>query len=218
MAPLYELILMTKCGADGTVNLKKLLKSCATHIWDRGGVLADIRPWGQRELAYRIRKQQTNYYHAQYTSLHVYASPPTLHSLEANLRTSDHVLRHMALKQDSTPTLDRATREHGRSSQPPAKPAPAVDLDADPTEAARWEYRNLVMQRVFEGRTKSELIAEQLVRHRFQKAQQRPYPEPPRYSLASPLVAALRRPGDALPPVDGENGGGSAGGGALPPP
>ena len=64
MAPLYEVIMLTKGGKDGTPQLKKLLKSCATHIWDKGGVLADIRPWGQRELAYRIRKQHVNHYHA----------------------------------------------------------------------------------------------------------------------------------------------------------
>merc|ERR1719502_1734460 len=111
--------MLTKCGPDATQQLKKLLKTCATHIWDHGGVLADIRPWGQREMAYRIRKQKENFYHAQYTSLHIYVSPPTLHSLEASLRTSDHVLRHMTLKQEMTPKLDRATRNVGRHPHHP---------------------------------------------------------------------------------------------------
>ena len=220
MAPLYELILLTKTGNEGTPQLKKLLKTCATHVWDKGGVVADIRPWGHRELAYRIRKQKQNYYHAQYTSLHIYASPPTLHSLEATLRNNEQVLRHMTLKQESTPKLDLATQHHGRFPvTAPPRPEGPVDLEADPTEAARWEYRNLVMRRIFEGRTKSELIAEQLVRHRFQHAQQRAPPEP-RYKMSGPLVAALRRPGEA-PPELGEGGGGEGGtkgGGALPPP
>jgi ribosomal protein S6 len=202
MAPLYEVIMLTKCGADGTSQLKKLLKTCATHIWDRGGVLADIRPWGSRELAYRIRAQQKNEYYAQYTSLHVYTSPTTLQSLEGTLRNSNHVLRHLTLKQESMPKLDKATRFHGKFPYH-TETKPAVDLEADPTEAARWEYRNLVMQRVFEGRTKSDLVAEQLVRHRFQHAQPRPPPEPPRYSLSGPLVSALRRPGEPVP-VEGE--------------
>lgn len=219
MAPLYELIMMTKCGPDGTQQLQKLLKTCATHVWDKGGVLADIRPWGQRELAYRIRKQKENHYHAQYTSLHIYASPPTLHTLESTLRTSEHVLRHMTLRQESTPKLDRATRRHGIPGGPRAGPASTVDLEADPTEAARWEYRNLVMQRVFEGRTKSELIAEQLVRHRFQSAKQRPPPEAPRHALSGTLVAALRQPGEVppLPPPKPDGGSEGGGGGGAPP-
>lgn len=171
MAPLYEVIMLTKGGIDKTTEkLKGLLKSCATLVWERGGVLADIRPWGQRELAYRIRKQGVNNYHAQYTSLHVYCSPTTLRELEGSLRTSDHVLRWMSLKQESTPKLDKRSQHPFLPTRPPSSNA---DLDADPTEAAKWEYRNLVMQRVFEGRTKQELIAEQLVRHRFQHAQAR---------------------------------------------
>ena len=45
MAPLYEVILLTK-RSSGQEPLKKLLKTCANHIWDKGGVLADIRPCG----------------------------------------------------------------------------------------------------------------------------------------------------------------------------
>ena len=219
MAPLYELIVLTKAApADAAPQLKKLLKTCATHVWDKGGVLADIRPWGQRELAYRIRKQAVNYYHAQYTSLHIYVSPSTMTGLERTLLNSDHVLRHMVIKQENMPKLDRATQDFGKF--PFARPEPpleTVDLEGDPSERMRWEYRNLVMQRVFEGRTKSELIAEQLVRHRFQHTQPRPPPEAPRYSSSSPLVAALRRAPEALaapePPQIGDgsaSGGGSA--------
>ena len=171
MAPLYEVVMLTKAKGDTTNALKTTLKSCATLLWERGAVLADVRPWGQRELAYRIRKQGTNHYHAQYTSLNLYCSPKTLTELEQSLRTSDHVLRWMVLKQDSTPKLDREARF-------PSREVPAEDLQVDAAETARWEYRNLVMQRVFEGRSKQELIAEQLVRHRFQKAQQRPPPAP----------------------------------------
>ena len=92
-----------------------------------------------------IRKQQKNYYNAQYTSLHVYCTiPATLSTLETNLRQNDHVLRWMPLKMDHVTPLDDATRFPNR--QP--RHIPTVDLEADPAEAMRWEYRNLVMQRV----------------------------------------------------------------------
>ena len=229
MAPLYEVVMLTKAGKGATVQLQTLLTNCAKSLWSRGAVLADIRPWGVRELAYRIRKQSQNHYNAQYVSMHVYCSPPTLHELEGQLRNSSHVLRHMTLRQKAVPTLDKATRSPFRQQQP----TEALDLEADPTEAAKWQcvrrvrptlapvhaqaharhrrrehcrrarchrercrhercrrrpargvrrhlrgacatptrrYRNLVMQRVFEGRTKQELVAEQLSRHRFPPA------------------------------------------------
>ena len=124
-------------------------------------------------------------------------------------------------KQESTPKLDKATREHGKFPlHPEMPPLETVDLEADPSEKMRWEYRNLVMQRVFEGRTKSELVAEQLVRHRFQHQQQRPHAQQQRYALSSPLVAALRRPGEQIEPapeLPALGDGSASGDGGAPP-
>ena len=160
--PLYEVVVLSVGSKQGGPQLKALLKSCATALWAQGAVLADVRPWGQREMAYRIRKQGVNHYHAQYTSLHVYCSPLALRQLEGSLRTSDHVLRWMALRQESTPRLSAEARHPFRPRRSPG----TVEFESDPADTARWEYRNLVMQRVFEGRTKQELIAEQLVRYK----------------------------------------------------
>jgi len=179
---------MTKGGRGTQQQLTGLLTSCANALWARGAVLADVRPWGNRELAYRIRKQGVNHYQAQYNSLHVYCSPTALQEMEATLRNTELVLRHMTLKQRSLPPLDKATRKPHRVQRPPV----AVDLECDPTEAARSEYRNLVMQRVFEGRAKQELVAEQLIRYKFTQ-NQRPAPtERPRSGL---FVSSLRSPG-----------------------
>lgn len=199
--PLYDVIMLTKCGTEGTPKLRTLLTNAAKKLWDRGAVIADIKPWGQRELAYRIRKQNTNYYHAQYTSLHVYCSPTTLGELESSLRTNTHVLRFMTLKQKSIPDFGKKEiRDAVEATRPSLDD---VDLEADPAESMRWEYRNLVMQRVFEGRTKQELIAEQLVRHRFQSAVQRQAPLPYARPNAGPLLSELRDAGEppaAVPP------------------
>ena len=195
MAPLYEIVMMTKSGKGATVQLTNLLGSCAKTLWARGAILADIRPWGVRDLAYRIRKQAQNYYQAQYVSMHIYCAPPTLHELEGQLRQNPHVLRHMTLKQKGVPAFDKATRNLNRP-KPPEEP---IDLEADPTEAAKWEYRNLVMQRVFEGRTKQELVAEQLSRHRFQTAQRAQAVDVD--ALERGLrVSSLREGGEALQP------------------
>ena len=166
MAPLYEVLLLTKVGSAGAT-ANALIKRCAEQLWKRGAVVSDIQSWGQRDLAYRIRKQGVNHYNAHYLAMQVYCSPLALRAVESELRTSDDVLRWMSLRLGSTPSLDSAARFPFRERLPPLDP----ELEPDPAEAAKWEYRNLVMQRVYEGRTKSELIAEHLVRHKFQHAQ-----------------------------------------------
>ena len=186
MAPFYEVLMLTKSGTDAAGKLKTLLTNSAKLLWERGAVIADVTPWGHRELAYRIRAQNKNHYDAQYTSLHVHCSPNTLNSLQNDLRNNEHVLRWMTFKQRAIPPLSKEAR-HPMRAKPPETP---VDLEANPAEAMRWEYRNLVMQRVFEGRTKQELIAEQLVRHRFQHSTQRPAPQ--RASGREPTGAAIR--------------------------
>jgi small subunit ribosomal protein S6 len=135
MAPLYEVVMMTKSGKGATVQLTSLLQNCAKSLWSRGAVLADIRPWGARDLAYRIRKQSENHYSAQYVSMDVYCSPPTLHQLEGQLRTSPHVLRYLTFKKSSLPAFDK----EARNPFLPKRPEGAIDLEADATERAKWE-------------------------------------------------------------------------------
>ena len=187
---LFAVILLARAGKGATHQLTSLLTNCATRLWERNAVLADVRPWGVRDLAYRIRKQGVNHYQAQYVSLHVFCSPPTLKELEKTLQTEDHVLRFMSLRQKSIPPLDVTARFPNR----PKPPNGPIDLEADPTERAKWEYRNLVMQRVFEGRTKQELVAEQLLRHRFQAPYHSPTIDHGSEELASrgPLISSLR--------------------------
>lgn len=187
MAPQYNVTLLTQVGKEAGVKLQQVIKSAATHLWSHGAVVSDVRPWGQRELAYRIRRQGTNHYNAQYTTMSIYCSPPVLKTLEATLRTNNHVLRHMTLKADAIPKLDKATRapfkEH-RSPEP-------EDLAPDAIEAAKLQYRNLVMQRVFEGRSKQELIADLMARHRWQNSPARSAtPQAPRPADAAPPTAA----------------------------
>ncbi len=195
MAPLYELVLLTKGGRGMAQPTNKLIKACSEELWKRGAVISDIKSWGERALAYRIRKAGENHYTAQYLTMHVYCSPAALRSVESTLRTSDQVLRWMPLRQRGTPPLDKHARHPHRAPRPP----PPEDLETDPAEAAKWEYRNLVMQRVYEGRTKQDLIAEQMVRHRFQHAQRPRLPSRGNFDDAqSARVAAIA--GAARPP------------------
>lgn len=181
---LYELVVLTKTKA-ATAQLGPLLKSCCNTIWKRGGLVADINSWGSRELAYRIRKQGENFHHAQYLSIWTHCAPRTLREVEATLRTSDMVLRWMPLRRPHAPRLPEEVRHPGRHQRidPP-------DLAADAAEAAKYEYRNLVMQRVFEGKPRQELLAEQLTRHKmvthFQRFSDRAEFENPRPDSGPP--------------------------------
>ena len=81
MAPQYKMILITRTGFKGvSQEVGKLLKQCTGALWERGGLVSDIKSWGQRQLAYRIRRSGKNHYSAQYIQLDVHCSPPTLKS------------------------------------------------------------------------------------------------------------------------------------------
>ena len=105
------------------------------------------------------------------------------------------MLRWMSLKERSLPRLTKEAR-HPFRQRGLAEPA---DLAADAMEAAKYEYRNMVMQRIFQGRTEQELLSEQMTQSRFAQNQARS-------SLAS--GASL------LDMVRGGGGGGGGGGSA----
>ena len=96
--------------------------------------------------------------------------------------------------------------------------ASALDK-ADAMEAAKYEYRNLVMQRVFEGRTEQEMLAEQMTQARF--TPQQAWFQEPAHRKDARLYELLKQPPPALPSraadgaapsgaIDAPDGGGAA--------
>uniref|UniRef100_A0A7S4BEQ7 30S ribosomal protein S6 n=1 Tax=Chrysotila carterae TaxID=13221 RepID=A0A7S4BEQ7_CHRCT len=75
---LYEVILVTQAGEASSKLFKPLMTKLCQNLWRTGAQVADLQAWGQRDLAYRIRKQGVNHYHAQYYSLLVHCSPKAL--------------------------------------------------------------------------------------------------------------------------------------------
>lgn len=53
--PLYELFCMAKPALART-QASQLLRSAASAVLSKGGVLTDIKSYGERELAYEIRR------------------------------------------------------------------------------------------------------------------------------------------------------------------
>ena len=84
---------------------------------------------------------------------------------------------------------------------------------ADPAEAAKYAYRNLLMQRIFEGRSKRELLAEQVSRQRFADRRLAPRVDRVDYRLQE-LEQAEALDVSVYTARDGGGGGGGSGGGA----
>ena len=83
--PFYEVVMLAQAGPKVTPRLTGFLKDMTKQLWSSGAVIADLKSWGSRPLAYRIRKSQENHYHAHYLGLHVFCSPKALVALEGVL-------------------------------------------------------------------------------------------------------------------------------------
>lgn len=63
-------------------------------ITAKGGTITDINKWGKRRLAYPIKTfREGEYYLTQFKM-----DPNMTHELEANLRLTEEVLRHLLIK------------------------------------------------------------------------------------------------------------------------
>ena len=63
-------------------------------IADRGGEVTDINRWGRRKLAYPIKKQMEG----NYLVTQVRLDPRRTSDIEAGLRISEEVLRHLLVR------------------------------------------------------------------------------------------------------------------------
>lgn len=63
-------------------------------IATRGGEVTDINPWGKRRLSYPIKRR----HEGNYVITHLRLEPSQAAELEASLRLSEEVLRHLLVK------------------------------------------------------------------------------------------------------------------------
>ena len=215
MAPKYEVVMLATANPKQTPKLVAFIKDISQQLWATGAVITDLKSWGTRPLAYRIRQHSVNHYHAQYLGLHLYCAPKALSAVSERLRNEDLILRHMALKEGTLPKLTKEARFPLKDR----RVADPEDLEADAMEAAKYEYRNLVMQRVFEGRTEQEMLAEQMTQARF--TPQQAWFQEPAHRKDARLYELLKQPPPALPSraadgaapsgaIDAPDGGGAA--------
>ena len=92
----YELVViispeLADDGVDGIIdNLSRLISQS-------GGSVEDVERWGKRKLAYSIKR----FLEGNYVLIRCRFKPALGKELEANLRISEEVLRHLLVRLDS---------------------------------------------------------------------------------------------------------------------
>jgi len=91
----YELIFILKPDL-GDEKTEAVTENIQKLITNQGGVISEVQKWGKRRLAYQIKHFGEGYY----VLVKCQMKPDTNKELEANLRISEDVLRHLLVKLD----------------------------------------------------------------------------------------------------------------------
>ena len=91
--PSYELIVVISPGLTQE-EVEAAVDNISKYITGKGGTVADVENWGKRKLAYPIR----NFVEGNYVLSRFKMKPAFNRELEANLRISEDVLRHLLVR------------------------------------------------------------------------------------------------------------------------
>ena len=86
----YELVLVLSPELVDEV-LDTTIDNVSRFITEKGGTIAEVERWGKRKLAYPIKHSLEG----SYVLIRFNLSPAFTKELEANLRISEEVLRHL---------------------------------------------------------------------------------------------------------------------------
>lgn len=92
---LYELVAIISPEVDEE-GVSKIIDELGKSICARGGVLDSTDKWGKRKLAYSIKK----FMEGNYILTRFQLESKLIKELEADLRASEEVLRHLVVKVD----------------------------------------------------------------------------------------------------------------------
>jgi small subunit ribosomal protein S6 len=109
----YETLVVLSNDLGGEI--RPLVQRLETLIQTNGGTLDFSHDWGNRRLAYPIKKKlDGRYFLLEYT-----AAPAVVSELERTLRISDGVLRYLTVQQEHTGLPQARPKEHaGREDVP----------------------------------------------------------------------------------------------------
>lgn len=92
----YEMVVIINPELDED-KFNTMINGINKLIADMGGVVADIKHWGKRKLAYPIKK----FSEGNYVLTHFQLQPALSKEVEAKLQISEDVLRHLLVRLDS---------------------------------------------------------------------------------------------------------------------
>ena len=89
----YELVLVLDPEIEDE-QVSAAIDRMTQFVASRGGEVTEVNPWGKRRLSYPIKKRSEG----NYVVTHFRIEPSQTAELEANLRLSEEVLRHLLVK------------------------------------------------------------------------------------------------------------------------
>lgn len=96
---------------------KELFDKVRNIITRENGILLDFDEWGNKKLAYAIKKK----FHGHYVCITYGGSGKLIKELERNLRLSDEVLKFMTLLLSDDVTLEQLEKEAEQAQKQPEK-------------------------------------------------------------------------------------------------
>ena len=89
----YEMVYILSPEVDD-VALESKIESISQFISGRNGVVDEVERWGKKKLAYPIK----HFLEGNYVLTRFKVSPAQCKELEANLKISEEVIRHLLIK------------------------------------------------------------------------------------------------------------------------
>jgi len=94
---LYEIVLTVDAKAPGP-KILEILQKAARLVLSRSGNVRKLQNWGERELAYKVRRNEQNHTNARFISMWIDAHPVVLKEVEASMRYNKEILRQMTFR------------------------------------------------------------------------------------------------------------------------
>lgn len=91
----YELILIISPEVGDEV-FEATLDNLSKFVAENGGAISNVERWGKRKLAYPLK----HFMEGNYVLTQLKMSPASGKQLEANLKISEDVLRHLLIRLD----------------------------------------------------------------------------------------------------------------------
>ncbi len=89
----YELVVIISPEVEDEA-LDSIIDNVGRFITDNGGTVSDVERWGKKKLAYSIK----HFVEGSYVLTRFKLRPTSSRELEANLRISEDVLRHLLIR------------------------------------------------------------------------------------------------------------------------